>query len=669
MTRVLVIDNFDSFTNNIVQYLHEITGERPVVVDNRTAYQALPLAGVDAIVLSPGPGHPGTAADFGVCREVIERHPKPVLGVCLGHQGIAEVFGGRVVHAPEPVHGMVDEVAHDGTGLFAGLPTPLAVVRYHSLMVEALPPALEATATTPDGVIMAIRHRELPIWGVQFHPESIDTSHGHEILENFLDLARGHSVRPPVVAAFERAGGTLQGDVHAEEIPWPDDFAATFRRAHEQGARFWLDAEASDHPDARYSVMGQASADVTLDYRLADQTLTIRGPRGDQRVEGDLFDLIDQLLGAATIRLEAPPTPFTAGLVGYLGYELKALVSGSAAHMSMLPDASFTWASDFVVFDHHLRRAWRHVVDHDRSHDDRSVPTSGTTAADTDYVPGLVREEALTLGDSRDVYLAKIGEAKRHIRDGESYEVCLTNVAFEPVPADALASYERMRAVSPVPYGAFIALPDVTLLSSSPETFVAIDAAGSITTKPIKGTRPRSQDPEDDDRLRRELLTSRKDRAENLMIVDLVRHDLNAVCDPGTVHVPVAFEIQSFRSVHQLVSTVVGTRSRGVSGVDVVRACFPPGSMTGAPKIRTMEIIDALEGRPRGPYSGTLGWFDVSGAVRSSVLIRTVVVGANTASFGIGGAITALSDPEDEFEETLVKASVPWYGVRSPVPD
>jgi para-aminobenzoate synthetase len=665
MTRVLVIDNFDSFTNNIVQYLQEITGQRPLVVDNRARFEDLPLADIDAIILSPGPGRPGVVADFGVCREVLERHPKPILGVCLGHQGVAEVFGGSVVHAPEPVHGLVDDVTHDGRGLFAGLPNPLSVVRYHSLMVSALPAELEVTAVTSDGVVMGIRHRELPIWGVQFHPESIDTSHGHDLFRNFLELARPVAVRHPVATAFERAGGTLRGKVRVSEIDWPEDLAATFRQAHESGARFWLDADGSEHPDARYSVMGQASTDLTLSYRLGSRILTIRGPHGREDVHGDVFELIDQLLGAASLRLDDPPTPFTAGLVGYFGYELKALVNGSEPHVSSLPDAAFTWVSEFIVFDHEARRAWRHTVVPGGPREGCRPPRRDESASDADYAPGPVPEAGLSLRDSRDVYLEKIRAAKRLIRDGESYEICLTNVATEPVPADALASYERMRAVSPVPYGAFVALPGVTLLSSSPETFLRIDADGQVTTKPIKGTRPRDDDAEVDERLRQDLRTNRKDRAENLMIVDLVRHDLNTVCEAGSVRVPSPFQVQSFRSVHQLVSTVVGQRSVGLSAVDVVRACFPPGSMTGAPKIRTMEIIDVLEGSARGPYSGTLGWFDVNGAVRSSVLIRTVSVGDRSATFGIGGAITALSDPEDEFEETLVKASVPAFGLRT----
>ncbi|KZX22720.1 aminodeoxychorismate synthase component I [Rathayibacter tanaceti] len=668
MSRVLVIDNFDSFTNNIVQYLHEITGERPIVVDNRTRYEDLPLGEVDSVVISPGPGHPSVPEDFGVCREVIERHPLPILGVCLGHQGIAVAFGGSVVHAPEPVHGMIEEISHNGTGLFTGLPAPLRVVRYHSLVATDLPPEIEVTARSADGLVMALRHRTLPIWGVQFHPESIDTDGGRALLSNFLDLAGGRAGADSVTAAFERVGGVLRGVVHVTEVDWPRDLSAHFRQARAAGARFWLDAENSEHPDAGYSLMGIGGRDVTLAYEVSTRRLSLHGPLGSDSVTGDLFLLLDQLLAASAVREADGPTPFTSGFVGYLGYELKELVGAGPSRRSEVPDAGFAWAPSFLVFDHRSRRAWRHDVATGGAVPHPPAPIAAVEEPDAQYTPGPVPEAAVNLRDGHRAYVSKIEEAKRLIRDGESYEVCLTNSATAPAPADPLEAYERMRSVSPVPYGAFLELPGLAILSSSPETFLRIGADATVVTRPIKGTRPRGPDPVADQRLREELASSRKDRAENLMIVDLVRHDLNAVCEPGSVTVPSPFEIQSFPSVHQLVSTVVGVRAEGVSSVDVVRSCFPPGSMTGAPKRRTMEIIDRLEGAARGPYSGALGWFDHSGAITLSVVIRTVVVTGDRATFGVGGAITALSDPEDEFEETLVKASVPAHGVcRSPV--
>jgi para-aminobenzoate synthetase len=388
-------------------------------------------------------------------------------------------------------------------------------------------------------------------------------------------------------------------------------------------------------------------------------------------VTGDAFTLIGELLDA----FDHPAAgPFTAGLAGYLGYELKALCGGSETHESRMPDAAWIWPAEFLVLDHGTRRAFRHTLAPasarteaaDSSASARSEGDEGTAGPARAYTPGPVPEQDLALRDARTGYLDKIARAQAHITAGDSYEVCLTNAASVPAPTDALAAFVEMRRISPVPYGAYLRITPpggrpLGILSASPETFLRVDRDGRVTTRPIKGTRPRGTTPEQDAALRLELGSSAKDRAENLMIVDLSRHDLGGVCEPGTVAVPELFAVQSFSSVHQLVSTITGRRRAGIRTLDVVRACFPPGSMTGAPKRRTMEIIDDLEGEARGPYAGALGWLDASGAAVLSVVIRTLVIDGGEASFGIGGAITALSDPADEFVETLVKASVPFH--------
>jgi para-aminobenzoate synthetase len=190
--KTLVIDNHDSFTFNLVQLIAEVNGTPPIVVTNgEAAWADLALLEFDNIVLSPGPGRPERARDFGVCRQAIELSNVPLFGVCLGHQGLAHVWGGEVVYAPEPMHGRLSPVHHDGQGLFAGIPQGFAAVRYHSLVArEPLPACLERNAWTPDHILMALRHRERPQWGVQFHPESIATEQGAALLRNFRDLSR-----------------------------------------------------------------------------------------------------------------------------------------------------------------------------------------------------------------------------------------------------------------------------------------------------------------------------------------------------------------------------------------------------------------------------------------------------------------------------------------------
>ena len=247
---------------------------------------------------------------------------------------------------------------------------------------------------------------------------------------------------------------------------------------------------------------------------------------------------------------------------------------------------------------------------------------------------------------------------QQKITDGETYEVCLTNMLEGTAAGEtSLDMYLRLREENRTPFGAFIRTRDAAILSTSPERFLRIDADGRVESKPIKGTRPRGATSEQDEALRAELAASVKDRSENLMIVDLVRHDLGRTAELGSVQVDTLFGIESYATVHQMVSTVSSRLAEDASPVASVRAAFPPGSMTGAPKLRTMTTIEELEAGPRGVYSGAVGYFSLGGAVDLSVVIRTLVVQGETLSYGVGGAIVALSDSEEEYEETVVKAA------------
>ena len=260
-------------------------------------------------------------------------------------------------------------------------------------------------------------------------------------------------------------------------------------------------------------------------------------------------------------------------------------------------------------------------------------------------------------GGTRRGYLDDIRLCQDEIRRGESYQLCLTNMISTDPVEHPLDLYRILRTESPAPYAAYLRLGSTSVLCSSPERFLRITAGGEVTAKPVKGTAARSSRPEEDAAARHRLAASVKERAENLMIVDLLRNDLGRVCQLGSVEVPALMDVESFATVHQLVSTIAGQLRPDVGAVDCVRAAFPGGSMTGAPKHRTVEILDRLESGARGVYSGAIGWFGLDGGAELNVVIRTAVATPTGTSIGVGGAIVSLSDPASEFDETLLKAA------------
>ncbi|AEW93835.1 MULTISPECIES: aminodeoxychorismate synthase component I [Streptomycetaceae] len=683
--RTLLIDNYDSFTYNLVHQIAAATGQEPEVVRNDDpGWRAGRLDGYDAVVISPGPGTPRRTSDFGICDEVIarcERARLPLLGICLGHQGIAARHGGTVERAPEPRHGRTSPVLHDGTGLFAGVPSPFEVVRYHSLAVTDLPDELRATAWTEDGVLMALAHRERPVWGLQFHPESICTRHGDLLLRNFTALARAERAahpRPPVTVRAPEptpapAAPPRELEVLAERIPTRWDAEVVFDRLfRERPYAYWLDGGGpgsglSADGTGRFSVLGDATGPLAR-VATADVwtgTVTVRERGREQLVTGSFLDWLDADLRGLRTTCPELPCDFALGWVGYLGYELKAECGGERAHRSPDPDAVLVFTDRAIVLDHATGTTYLLALAERGARSQARAwlrETRRRLAALAGAAPGPAPRpqpaaHGIRLRHDRARYLELIAEAQEEIAAGETYEVCLTNTADIPGPVDAWQAYRLLRRLSPAPFGALLSFGGLSVLSTSPERFLRIGADGVAESRPIKGTRPRGATAAEDEALRAGLAADEKDRSENLMIVDLVRNDLGRCAVTGSVVADDVFRVESFRTVHQLVSTVRARLRPGASAVDCVRSAFPGGSMTGAPKVRTMRIIDRLEGGPRGVYSGVIGYFSLTGAADLSIVIRTAVVTERGIRYGTGGAIVALSDPAAEFEETAVKAA------------
>ncbi|MDS1268991.1 aminodeoxychorismate synthase component I [Lipingzhangella sp. LS1_29] len=727
--RILLVDNHDSYTYNLFQLLASVAATPPTVVTNDdAAWSHLDLHSFDAAVVSPGPGRPQHPRDIGHGIRILDDAQLPVLGVCLGHQLLAHHSGAEIALAPAPRHGHLTRVRHDGTGPFAELPQGFTAVRYHSLAAtEPLPADLRATAWAEDGVLMGLAHRELPRWGVQFHPESIATEHGRDLVTNFLALARRaagspqrsatatnrttSSSSPPAPHRPPRADASPPAHIEPEgnlrlsdgdRVWWSTldreiDTEAIFRRCYAAAPyAVWLDssqAEAASRPPssanaapdphtdtARFSFLGAPDGPraQVLHYRVASGAVVVTDAHGTEHTESGT--ILDALRGRVTGHPSPTPFPFdfAGGYVGYLGYEVKADCGFGSVHRSAaVPDAVWVRLDRFVVVDHVARRTY--VVARGR---DTTTETSASRTWVQTMVAALATiEPAGTAADvppppepaaverwlplSRGDYLSRVKECLGHLAAGESYELCLTTQLHAPAPADELDFYHRLRYANPAPYGALLRLGELTVHSASPERFLRIDDTGTVDSRPIKGTAPRHHDPTDDARAAADLRTDPKTRAENLMIVDLLRNDLGRVCEVGTVTVPQFMYTRSYATVHQLISTVRGQLRSDAGPLDAIAACFPGGSMTGAPKRRTCAILDELEDEPRGVYSGTLGYIGYDGGTDLSIVIRTAVRSHGELRIGAGGAIVLDSDPDAEYREMVTKAAVPLRAHRA----
>ncbi|MFM0616282.1 aminodeoxychorismate synthase component I [Paraburkholderia nemoris] len=431
----------------------------------------------------------------------------------------------------------------------------------------------------------------------------------------------------------------------------------------EATSAYWLDSSLVVHGLSRWSYFGDDSGPhgAHIEYDCAAWRIGVRDAAGHRGLSEDIFNYLNSKHRSDLI--DPPPCPFKGGHVGWFGYELRPGGLPPSSRKARTPDALFIRSDRFVAIDHLENRAYAVAIDdEDQGARARAWLTetesrlAATAPRASPAVPTHGQAMAFVLDRDEQIYLADVQQCLKWIGEGETYQVCLTNEITCPAVGDPLDLYRLLRRVNPAPYAAFIRWPGGAVMSASPERFLQVDAQGRVETKPIKGTVRREADPLVDAAMAEQLRTSEKDRAENVMIVDLLRNDLSRVCEVGSVVVPKLFNIESFATVHQLVSTVQGTLRSECSVVDLVGVTFPGGSMTGAPKARTLELIDQLERRARGVYSGALGWIGNDGASDLSIVIRTVVQTGGLLHFGVGGGVVADSTPAGEFAEMLLKA-------------
>lgn len=825
LPRVLVVDHYDSYTRNLLSLLSDAALPTPssdelaarVVVIPHTHPALAPenfaahlLPHVDALILSPGPGNPANDDDFGTSAALL-RAPHlvqvPILGICLGMQGLATTFGGAVRRLTRPVHGTKRalEIVRDASCLMDGIADGTEVVCYNSLVVDehTLPPCLRVSAwsqTESDGrVVQGVQHTSLPYFGVQFHPESVESSGGDLLLRNFLaHVAAYWGERDPRrVALWNSSACAIPHELHAfgESLVSLGHHAAheprdssrawrlvehTFRApaqtlddavAHTLPALaalfrtdgcIWLDSASAHNPQSRFSFVstpaftvshgmdGALDACVRRDAHVAHARIDMDG--------ASLWDWLDQVQGALQDMTQGLDTatandahcPFRTGFAGFFSYEMKDASLGlhcaqghyeaaaGAVDRMQLPLAQWAFCNTVLCFDHRsctwtgyaLVRTEEPM--YGAGHAPLSALARAVHAADARTAIGtseacaaswfervqraLDQAEALNTGpteppktilpplralDGKAIYQDRIRQAQEFIGQGESYELCLTTQFEGTLPELAAATdkyaayfdlYCKLRRRNPAPFGAYIELlptADGTpqaILSTSPERFLTITRDGGLEMRPIKGTLARpghaagegtwleqaKTDPamrafveEEDERRKRQLNGDPKERGENLMIADLIRADLQSICFPASVKVLRLIAIETYETVHQLVTSVVGQMRPGIRSVEAVGRCFPPGSMTGAPKKRSVQLLEQLERTPdcreseatrrRGVYSGALGFIGVDGGTNLSVVIRTLTAQGAGVTVGAGGAVTFLSTPEGEWTEVLHK--------------
>ncbi|KAI9803141.1 MAG: Protein phosphatase PP2A regulatory subunit B [Piccolia ochrophora] len=763
--KVLIIDHYDSYTNNILQLLQgfKINSKgvkypewNAVVIrfDQFTwaELQETVLPEIDAIILSPGPGRSDRIQDFGFNEELLRTVNIPVLGICLGHQGIGTAYGQHIIGAPDIKHGQVSEIFHNDRGILKALPQGFTAVRYNSLLLDekTLPPELQTIAWTSDAespgrrITMAVQHKTRPLFGMQWHPESVCSTHGLKIVMNFREIVhdywktsspynnwtsrpineyaelpdrirRSSAISNDIITP-PRVDDGLANNETASDAPYfvkaitlgqwsvARDVFESFVLGKSLDGEAWLDSAKHRDSHSRNSYMASASA--VINYSTKSQKLEFiqnnqvtRALTLDEGFWNWLDNFQSTVIQANTESLPAEKLGQQAevgqpilqvGLIGYLGYELKreSLPGYSnspqkgEAESSKSVDSQLQFADRVLWLDNEtgdwkvlglIRRGDADPIGDVMSVNrplgiEESVFDDWATNVRRDFTSGITPRSippgdlpTFVSKDDRPSYSAHIAAAKRAIQAGETYELTMTT-RFEARSSgqDPYSLYLALRLKNPAPYSGYLSFPylELAILSSSPERFLSVDRNKITEMKPIKGTLAVSPDKVENERRKLQLASDKKELAENLMIVDLIRSDLHNICSSTSINVETLMQVESYETVHQLVTTIQGRVAPSIGSVKVIESCFPPGSMTGAPKLRSVQILEELEQHEeRGIYSGSLGYFCASGTVDQSVVIRTIVSEGDKLTLGAGGAITWLSDPTSEWEEVLVKAN------------
>jgi para-aminobenzoate synthetase component 1 len=451
-----------------------------------------------------------------------------------------------------------------------------------------------------------------------------------------------------------------------EEVYMTPDAAWCFEAFASQPYSFFLDSGMDPQKLGRFSFMG---CDPFLILRSSGDEITLIKDGVEEKRRGNPFDIVGELLKTYTIDGSRAPVPFTGGVVGYFSYDLCHFIEKlpqKAIDDLNLPECYLGFYDAIVAYDHQENKTYLvstgfpELEESKRQHRAKARLDELRNMVMLAPPPSIAKNTAVAKGKklkanfSHAGYLEAVAKAREYICAGDIFQVNLSQRLEVDIKISAYELYKHLRQINPAPFANYFNLNGVSIVGASPERFLKV-RGDWVETRPIKGTKPRGKTPEEDKKLAESLVKSVKDHAENIMIVDLERNDIGRVCRYGTVKVKELAILETYPTVFHLTSTVVGQLKEGKSVIDLLKATFPGGSITGAPKVRAMEIIDELEPTRRSVYTGSLGYLSFSGDMDLNIVIRTFIVKDGRAYFQVGGAIVYDSEPEAEYIETLDK--------------
>jgi len=688
--RILFIDNYDSFTYNVRQLLLDtITGCQVIVVRNDTIDRRKLLELVDyfdAVVVGPGPGRPDMLEDVHVIPDLWNIPPPkmlPVLGICLGMQSLCVRFGGQLKQLSTVKHGQVSSISHCGEDIFMGIGEFHATL-YHSLFVDVADiEKLKVLGHTNDAengfVTMSVRHVTYPFWGVQYHPDSACSEKSAHLIHNWWKLVQSwnklHQRVPMYCDALFNyditpvknlaAGRPKQPQV---EVSWRCieqslDAAkvCTILDAKNSEKFAMLESRASPGEWTVIGVLDETTTEITHVVGAMEVELHSSSSKRKLPLSDSVWSFLAEWMAQKRVCNGPKDSPFVGGLIGYIDYEAGVdTIQVNVQGLQRRPqyDIDLLFVDRSIVIHESGQRTF---IQSTRTDDEAWLQCMQEQLENIGTIPvqnsSPVMSPPSVVLPNQETYQKNILKAKDYLNQGDSYELCLTAQTTVTLlsPRNPWDMYLDLRRTNPAPYGSFLKLSGACLLGSSPERFLSWTKDGLCELRPIKGTVKKCKDM--CFQTASCLLNTPKERAENLMIVDLIRHDLHQIAD--NVHVAQLMTVEEYKNVFQLVSVIRGQVAHAEEGFNVLCHSLPPGSMTGAPKKRSVELLQNMEQSPRGVYSGVCGYWSLCGNGDWSVIIRSAFQYHDDPPelwrVSAGGAITALSDVNEEWEEMKTK--------------